>query len=226
MMPDMFYYNYAYMNRKKLKKHKDRLITVVGIGKVEVEPDIIVINMGVTTQDSDVVKAQDDNKTIMNKVIDGLRRDGVKQNDIKTTQFSVTPRYNYVDGKQEFIGYVVNNVIQVTVRDMDQVGMIIENALKNGVNNQRGLNYTVSEPELYYEEALELAVINAQEKAQNIAMTLHSSINMQPIKVIEKTNRDQISPRESQYMVRDGGVPVRAGTMQIVAKVEAIFEYE
>ncbi len=226
MMPDMFYYNYPYMNRKKLKKHKDRLITVVGIGKVEVEPDIIVINMGVTTQDTDVVKAQDDNKTKMNKVIDGLRRDGVSQNDIKTTQFSVTPRYNYVDGKQEFIGYVVNNVIQVTVRDMDQVGMIIENALKNGVNNQRGLNYTVSEPEIYYEEALELAVINAREKAQNIAMTLQSNINMRPIKVIEKTNRDQISPREGQYMVVDGGVPVRAGTMQIVAKVEATFEYE
>ncbi len=49
---------------------------------------------------------------------------------------------------------------------------------------------------------------------------------MRPIKVIEKTNRDQISPREGQYMVVDGGVPVRAGTMQIVAKVEATFEYE
>ncbi len=221
----MFYYRYPYDYRKNIKKPEDRLITVVGNGKVEVEPDIVIINMGVTTQNADVIIAQDENKIIMNKVIEGLLRDDIKNNDIKTTQFSVMPRYYYVDGEQQLRGYEVNNVIQVTVRDMDKVGIIIENALKNGVNNQRSLNYTVSESEKYYEDALELAVINAQEKAQNIALILQSRINMRPINVIEKMNRDQIGPRENQFLVVDGGVPVKAGTMNIVAKVEAIFEY-
>lgn len=221
----MYYYNNPYGYGKKLKRIENQ-ITVEGIGKVEVEPDIIAINMGVITRDTDVIKAQDENKRIMNQVINGLLRDGVDEKDIKTTQFSVMPRYNYVNGQQEFDGYVVSNVIQVTVRDMDKVGIIIENALKNGVNNQRSLNYTISEPETYYEDALELAVINAQEKAHNIAMTLESNIHMRPIKLTEETDRDQLSPRERQYMVIDGGVPVKAGTMEIVAKVKATFEYE
>ncbi len=224
MMPNMFYYKYPRFYNEKIKQTEDRLITVTGMGKVEVEPDTAILKLGAITKDTNILKAQDENKRIMNQVIDGLLRDRIRQTDIKTIQYTVVPQYDYVEGKQEFRGYEVRNVIEVTVRNTEKIGTIIENTVKNGANYQQGLTYTVFEPEKYYEDALELAVINAQEKAQNIARTLQSRINLQPIKVIEKTSRESMT-RYDKFMVRDGGVPVEMGKMNIIAVVEAAFEY-
>jgi uncharacterized protein YggE len=225
MLSNRYYDRYTNSYSDKMEDTQDRLITVTGIGKVEVEPDTAILKIGVITKNENVVKAQDENKKIMNKVIEGLIDDGIRQTDIKTIQYTVVPQYDYVEGKQDFRGYEIRHVIEVTIRDINEVGIIIENAVKNGVNYQQELTFTVDEPEKYYEDALELAIINAQDKANNIAITLRARINFRPIKVIEKTNRNQIKPYETA-IYRDGsGIPVQQGKMNIVAMVEATFEY-
>ncbi|GMQ58649.1 hypothetical protein AN1V17_30440 [Vallitalea sediminicola] len=224
MVPNSCYDRYPQSYREKINCEDRRVITVVGIGKVEVEPDTAIIKIGVITKNENVVMAQDENKNIMDQVIKGLLDDGVRQTEIKTIQYTVVPQYDYIEGKQDFRGYEVRHVIEVTVADIDTVGTIIQNAVKNGVNYQQGLNFTVNEPDKYYEDALESAVINARDKAENIGITLRTRIDLQPIKVIEKTKRDQIKPYETA-IYRDGGIPVQSGKLSIVAMVEATFEY-
>ena len=224
MVPNMCYDRYPPTYQEKANCEDKRLITVVGIGKVEVEPDTAILKLGVITKNEDVVMAQDENKNIMDQVIKGLVDDGVSKTEIKTIQYTVVPQYDYIEGKQDFRGYEVRHVIEITVTDIDTVGMIIQNAVKNGVNYQQGLNFTVDEPDKYYEDALELSIINARDKAENIGMTLRTRINPRPIKVIEKTKRDQIKPYETA-IYRDGGIPVQSGKLSIVAMVEATFEY-
>lgn len=224
MIPELYYHRRPVYYTEKVNKSDNRLITVVGIGRVDVEPDTAIIKIGVITKDPNVEASQDENKKIMDQVIRGLLDDGVSQTDIKTIQYTVVPQYDYIEGKQDFRGYEVRHVIEVTVTDLSSVGMIIENAVRNGVNYQQGLNFTVDEPEKYYEDALELSIMNAQDKAENIGMTLNADINPRPVKVIEKTSRDQMKPYESA-VYKDGGIPVQSGKLTIVAMVEATFEY-
>ncbi|GKX29842.1 hypothetical protein SH1V18_23220 [Vallitalea longa] len=224
MIPELYYHRRPVYYTEKVNKSDNRLITVVGIGRVDVEPDTAIIKIGVITKDPNVATSQDENKKIMDQVIRGLLDDGVSQTDIKTIQYTVVPQYDYIEGKQDFRGYEVRHVIEVTVTDLSSVGMIMENAVRNGVNYQQGLNFTVDEPEKYYEDALELSIINAQDKAENIGMTLNADINPRPVKVIEKTSRDQMKPYESA-VYKDGGIPVQSGKLTIVAMVEATFEY-
>lgn len=224
MIPELYNYRCPIYSVDRINRSNNRLITVVGIGRVDVEPDIAIIKIGVITKDQKVEMSQDENKKIMDKVIKGLIDDGVKQTDIKTIQYTVVPQYDYIEGKQDFRGYEVRHVIEVIVMNLNQVGKIMENAVKNGVNYQQGLNFTVDEPEKYYEDALELSIINAQDKAENIGMTLNTDINPRPVKIIEKTSRDQMKPFESS-LFKDGGIPVQSGKLTIIAMVEATFRY-
>lgn len=225
MMPNMFYYREPEMYDINNEEMDERLISVVGTGKVDVQPDTAILKFGVITKDADIIKAQEENKNTMNNVIDNLINNGIDERDIKTIQYTVTPQYDYIDGKQVFRGYEVRHVLEVTIKDTDKASLIIDDAVKDGVNYQQGLTFTVDNKEDYYDEALRLAVINSQEKATSIANTLQGNINLQPIKIIEKTNKNQISPYEQNLAYRNGGVPIQTGILNIVATVEATYEY-
>lgn len=225
MMPNMFYYREPNMYDVNNEEIDERLITVVGTGKIDVEPDTAILKIGVITKDADIIKAQNENKNTMNNVIDGLINNGIDERDMKTIQYTVTPQYDYIDGKQVFREYEVRHVLEVTIKDTDKVGVIIDDAVKDGANYQQGLTFTVDNPENYYDRALQLAVINSQEKASNIANTLQGSINLQPIKLTEKTRKDQIAPYEQSITYRNGSTPIQTGKLNIVSTVEATYEY-
>jgi uncharacterized protein YggE len=223
-MPNMYYYREPQMYDIN-EEMDERLITVVGTGKVDVEPDTAILKIGVITKDTDIIDAQDENKNTMNAVIEGLISNGIDETDIKTIQYTVTPQYDYIDGKQVFREYEIRHVLEVTIKDTNKVGVIIDDAVKDGANYQQGLTFAVDNPENYYDRALQLAVINSQEKATNIANTLQGNINMQPIKITEKTRKDQIAPYEQSITYRNGGTPIQTGKLSIISTVEATYEY-
>lgn len=151
--------------------NEPRYITVSGQGKVYVVPDIAVVSFGITKEGIDVSSLSSKTNEQMNKIIADIKDLGVDEKDIQTTQYSLTPRYNYVreSGERILVGYEMTQSISVKIRDFAKIGSIFSVATSSEANIVNSLYFTVDDPEKSKQEAREKAVEQAKEKAVNIA---------------------------------------------------------
>ena len=84
-----------------------REITVTGIGEVDAQPDYVQIQIEVRTEGKDASLAQQENAFIMNRVIGSLVALNIPREAIQTTAYTISPNYDYIEGKQVFRGYEV-----------------------------------------------------------------------------------------------------------------------
>jgi hypothetical protein len=155
-------------------------ITVSGTGEVVVKPDIATISFGVSAENLDVAKAQTESATKMNNIIDFLNKNGVDEKDIKTTNYSIYPRYDYTrtssvypyTGKQVLVGYVVSQTVEVKIRDISQSGKLLGGVGEFGVTDISGLNFSVDKIDDVKDQARELAIKDAREQARVLAKGL------------------------------------------------------
>ena len=98
-----------------------------GSGVASGEPDIAVISLGVEALRDSVSEARSDAASALGAVVAALREAGVAEDDIRTAYFSIDPRYEYLrDGEQELRGFQVTNTLNVTVRDLNATGDIVD----------------------------------------------------------------------------------------------------
>ena len=98
-------------------------IHAAGVGTVSGEPDIAVISLGVEALRDTVGEARGDAARALAAIVEELRAAGVAEDDIRTSYFSINPRYEYVrDGQQQLLGFQVTNTLNVTLRDLTQPG--------------------------------------------------------------------------------------------------------
>ncbi|MEK7652997.1 MAG: SIMPL domain-containing protein [Patescibacteria group bacterium] len=148
---------------------KDR-VTVDGTGKVTAKPDIAQISIGVLTEKGTVKEAQKENTDKMNAITKALKDQfRIEDKDIQTSNFSVSPKYDWSDGRQRIIGYIVNQSVEVKVRNFDKIGEILAKAGELGANSVNGPQFTIDDPEVYRQEAREKAIKQAKEKAKTLA---------------------------------------------------------
>lgn len=198
------------------------MITVEGKGSVEVDPDIAVIVMGVVTEDNNIQKATQENKMIINNVINGLYNQGIDEQSVKTISYTVYPQYDYNNGKKTFRGYEVRHILEVEVTELDNIGLILEEAVNNGINYQQGVTFEISNSTKYYNEALSKAVKDSVDKARNIANTVNGRIIEQPVKVTEKPSGN-ITPYRS--FTSENSIPIQTQKLEITASIESVFKY-
>ena len=144
-------------------------ITISGEGKVTAIPDIAEVSVGIETQQASVGAAQSENTTKMNELITQLKGLNISAEDIKTTNYNIYPRYDYLEGRQVLRGYVVSQNVTVKIRDLQRVAEVLELAGSSGVNQLGGLQFTIDEPEDIRQQAREEALRQATEKAEALA---------------------------------------------------------
>ncbi|WFD09281.1 SIMPL domain-containing protein [Tepidibacter hydrothermalis] len=212
------------MNRNDDKKpNNDGTISVVGTGSIQVPPDMATVTVGVVTQDKDLEKAQAENSKLSNNVIKGLNDIGIEDEDIQTINYSVRTNYDYINGKQKFRNYEVRHVLQVTVKDIDQVGEVYDVAIRNGANIEGGVTFGLSNEKYYYDKALDLAVKDSVKKANNIANSLNTKVNNIPSS-IKETSFGQAQVYPKTYAATNGAPPIQSGLIEVSAQVNATFE--
>jgi len=206
------------------RKHK---IRVFGEGKVTAEPDQAKVTLGAVTEDISLEAAQRENAEIISAIKSALNTAGIPDNGIQTINYSIFPQYDYVDGKQEFRGYRVEHMLQITVKDIDSVGMIVDTAVKNGANQVSGIQFSVEDTGAYQQHALSLAVADAYEKAETIAKTLGVTLNPTPLKVSETAVGEggPIPYQTTAFVKAAATTPIQPGTLEIQSQVTAEFEY-
>lgn len=202
-----------------------REITVTGHGQIIAKPDYAQIQIGVISESTDVTEAQGQNAIIMNRIIQSLLALGIEREDMQTETYNVFPRYDFVEGRQVFRGYEVTNSVTVKIREINEVGEVIDTAIKNGANRISQIEFKIEDENDYYEQALQLSLLNAGSKAKAIAETLGLSYMPIPIEVVEESVGSPILFKSVAMTDQVGATPIEQGTITISAQVRVKFQY-
>ncbi|MFM9531961.1 SIMPL domain-containing protein [Lysinibacillus sp. IITD104] len=159
----------------------------------------------------------------MNEVMQSLIALGIPREQIQTANYTITPQYNFEDGKQIFNGYEVVNAISVNVSDTNDLGLIIDTAVENGANRITNIQLKMDHTDAYYQQALSLALQNAQLKAKTIAETMHLPLQPLPVEIVEEQANTPILYRS--MTVSSGITPIEQGQIAIDATVRVKFQY-
>ncbi len=147
-------------------------ITVSGLGTVTAKPDTALLSPGVSVLAGTARDARDQAAAAMNKLLDSLKGNGIDDKDINTTQFSLSPEYDYSSGRTpRLTGYRVTNTVSVKVRDLDRAPEVIDDAV-DAVGDPiqiGGVSFTVDDPSSLLSEARAMAMADAHDKAQQLA---------------------------------------------------------
>ena len=214
-----------YPNVGQMSCQPRRVMTVTGIGSLSIIPDTVQIQLEVRTESKQLSQAQQENADLMDQVIQSLLELGIDREDIQTVSYNISPQYDYVEGRQVFRGYEVINSINVKIKNIEQTGIIIDTAVRNGVNQVSNIRFTVENEQIPYQEALSLALQNALAKAQTIANTIQLKLDPHPIKIVEKMREEPILYRSFAASEMSATTPIEPGQINIKATVEVQFQY-
>ncbi|AME03162.1 SIMPL domain-containing protein [Selenomonas sp. oral taxon 136] len=206
-------------------------ITIGGTGTAYVAPDTAEITVGVVTEEADAARTHAENAAQTARVHNAVRALGVADRDIQTVHYDFSQRYDMRDGsRSEVIGYTAQNSVVITVRDLNNVGKIIDVALANGANRIDSLNFTASDTSAAKNEALTDAVRGAKEKAQAVASALGVRL-VRIANVYADTQADM--PRNENYMpmmmakgASAAATPIAPGELSVAATVNVTYVVE
>jgi len=145
-----------------------RTIQVSGTAVVNVIPDRVLIQLGIQSSAGTPQRVEAVNSATINKIIHALKAQGVAEKDIVTDWYVIQPIYKNYDSLN-IEGYRINNVVAVTLRDINQVNKVIVAALDAGANQVVNVEFYLSDLRKYRDQARDLAMKAAGEKAKDLA---------------------------------------------------------
>lgn len=207
-------------------KSTPRTITVTGGGTVHIAPDIATLVLGVHNELSAVEGAVQANNDATANVIAALKERGVATGDIQTYNFSVYPNTQFSpDGTPISRTFVVDNTVNVTIRQIDQVGPILALALGTGASTVSGVSFALADKSIANAQARDLALSNAHEQAVGIAKAL--GLELSDIQSV--TYHDGVTaPTNYPTGVGGGGggagpVPIESGEVTLTVSVDVTY---
>ena len=207
----------------------ERRITVTGSGAVEVVPDMATIQLGVANDARSAREAIENNSVAMAAVLERLTSAAIEARDIQTSNFSVSPRYDYNRQSGEapkITGFVAQNMVTVRVRDMTRLGAILDEVARDGANSFNGLTFGLQEPGPAEDAAREAAVVEARRKAELYATAAGVSLgSVMTINEAGGARPQQVMMAETLRSTSDA-VPVAAGELSVSARVTIVYAIE
>ncbi len=151
-----------------------RTISVGGTGSVELAPDKATLVLSIVAREADVATAQSKVAEVTAGVLALADDLSIERNLVDTTSASVRPdyRWNREREEQELRGYIAERQMRIEVQDLEQLGVVIERAVKAGVNQVSPPLLDSSKRRDAYRDALEKAAIDAKENATRLAVSL------------------------------------------------------
>ncbi len=193
-------------------------------------PDEAEITFSVVTENEDYKTATQENSSQMEEVSDYLKERGIKEENMRTLNFSVSPRYENIERRgvtgREIVGYRVENNLKIKIENLEEIDSIIAGAIESGANRVSGLSFLVSNEDEVKSLARDKAIANAREEAKSIARSLGVRVG----RVLDYSESGDIYfPRVSMDAMReapeaDYAVPIEPGENEIRSTVTVTFE--
>ena len=203
-------------------EEKVRTITVSGTGIVTLPADQLTVRFLVRTSEWNVNYARDKNAETTTKVIEKIKEAGVLDGDITTVDYRISQ-----DNSNSYPGkYTVVNYVQVLIRDINNAGNVIDNAVANGANGLTSFSYSATENPNSIREARTLAVQNAQDAAALIAGASGCKV-ADVLDIQEGYNPSSYTRASNSAMLKSAGssytTPIEAGNVEITSTVTITF---
>jgi uncharacterized protein YggE len=207
---------------------------VSGLGKAAAAPDIVILTIGVESQQKTVAQAQKDAVEAMNGVMQVLKGSGIADKDIQTSQYNIqqVTRWDDKQNTYEVTGYKVSNIVNAKIRNIEKAGSIIDSAAASGGDLIRvnGISFSVDDPSPFYKIAREKAVLYAMEKAKQMAQI--SGVKLGRLLYITESN-SYIPPIRDNYMkfadsaaMAPSPTPISAGELEFQVDVQMVYQMD
>ena len=204
-------------------------LTMNGVGSAQIAPDMAEVTLGVVTEAKDAARAHADNAAQAARVQNAVKALGIAERDIQTTSYDFSPVYDVRDnGRSVTTGYTVTNAVVVRVRDLNNVGKVIDTALANGANRVDSLEFSASDTNEAKNTALADAARDARSKADAVARALGVHV----VRVLTvHADAQSYTPRNFMPMMMakeayDAGTPISAGELSVKASVNVTYVIE
>lgn len=195
-------------------------ILVNGQGTASVAPDMAILGLTVTREANTAQVALKAGSSAMADVLAAMKKAGVADRDLQTSGFSIQPRYTHPTPNSaaemdapRIVGYTVRNSLSVKVRDIDNVGMILDKSVSLGVNEGGDIQFTNDDPSTTITQARVEAVKDASSKAATLAETAGVKIG-KILEISEQSYFPRAAPMARMSAAsgyEEKGVPVAAG---------------
>ena len=207
-----------------------KVVRVFGTSDVKVVPDRAVIELGVEEQSPSARLAKQAEDAAARRLLASLHENGIDDKDIQTTYLSLRPQFDYRKGMR--ISYfAAEQTMTITVRDISKLDALVESLIKAGGNRIESIQYETSELRKYRDQARDLAVKAAREKAQALAAALGQQIGKaQSIEEVPESTYQgyamlaNYSYETKREKPRSSGPSTAAGQNTISASVIVSFE--
>ncbi len=154
-------------------------IWVTGQASVTVEPDLVLLTVGVETTGETVAEARAEAAGAMDAIVEAVKARGLSEQDVQTQSFNIWPQYEFPEvtsgevrtRRQVLVGYTVNNAARIKIRDVDAVGEIIDDVAAAGGDATRisGIDFSIEDPMPFMSQLREDAVKDALARAEHLA---------------------------------------------------------
>ncbi|MCW1384459.1 SIMPL domain-containing protein [Novosphingobium sp. KCTC 2891] len=212
------------------------MLTVSADGRSTRAPDLAVFNGGVTTQAKTASAALTENAAKMNAVIVALKKAGIADRDIQTSNLSVNPVYGQprrlpdgsVENEPVIIGYQATNQVQVRQRKLDQYGKVIDTLVTSGANQVNGPSFQLDDSDAAMDEAR----VEAMKKVRARADLYARAAGLRVVRVLTISESGGWSPQPVMFARAEKMMdaappapsPVAAGELEIRANVTVTYE--
>jgi uncharacterized protein YggE len=203
-------------------------VSVSGHGEVNVPPDTASVNIGVDIIKPTLDEAQSQATDQANAVIAALKDAGIDPADIQTSYYSVNILRDYSENADptQITGFEVTNQLQVTVRDTDKLGEILDASVQAGANSIYGVNFLVSDQTAAASQARVKAVDDARAKAEELAAA--AGLSLGPVVAISEGPPPVIGPMYGRggggAAMAQAAVPVQPGSTTVAVDVTMTYE--
>ena len=206
------------------------IIQVGGNGVVKVKPNVATISMNVLTENKDAKKAQEENAKIIDKIKkEIINKYKLKEEAINTINYTVRPAYDYVEGKQIFRNYVVEHTLEITLKDIQKAGEMVDTLVASGATTVNNIKFGIQDESEAYNTALQNAIQNALNKANAITTALGVK-NATPIAITEQSESIGLI-QENAMVMQDSlalgktSTTIQQSDIQVTAKVQVTLQW-
>jgi uncharacterized protein YggE len=203
-------------------------LDVNATGEVTRVPDVAVISAGVVTRAATASAAIQDAANRMERVRSSLKRAGIADRDIQTSNLSLNPEYRYENNQPpQLVAYSASNQFSIRFRDIRNSGRILDALVSEGANQISGPNLVVDKPEAALDEARAKAVAAGRARAELYAR----SLGMRVVRVVSVSESGGYAvpppmPVMERMAVQAADTKIDPGEQKLQVNLAMVFELQ
>lgn len=201
-----------------------RTITVVGEGYVSAQPDMARTQIGIVVYSEKLKEATSEVRSRMQEIMKAIEKAGIAQTDMQTVNYSINFERDPSASKPQR-RYRVDNTLVVKVRNLEAIGTVLDTAIEAGANNIWGVQFGIDDTEALESAARAAAVENARSRAAELSQL--AGVSLGSILSISEVIGAQPYAAAGMAMAErslGGGGPIAPGEMEVLVRLQVVFE--